>query len=90
MPHYSARDQHLALPRQRQAHPAASRNLSVLRLQKPAPRCLCYGHPVAQSRNQLFRHFPKTAFVTHRLTTSATASVPELLFTLPTRPLNSK
>ena len=90
MPHCFAHHQQLALPRQRQAQPSASREHCISLLQKPAPRCLCDSHPVAQLRNDRFINFAATPFLPHNLTTSAFAPVAALLFTLPSRCLNSK
>ena len=89
MLHYSAHD-HLALPRQRQGQPSASRKHCALLLQKPAPRCLSYSHPLAQLRNDPFMNFAATPFLPHNLKTSAFAPVEALLFTLTTRSSNSK
>jgi len=89
MLHYSAHD-HLALPRQRQGQPAAARKHSVLLLQKPAPRGLCFSHPVAQLPNYRFMNLAATPSRPHTLKTSPFAPLAALLFALTTRSSNSK
>ena len=56
------RDQHKALPRQRQIQPSASMKEvpTKKRLQKPAHHCHCWSRPVGHLRNEHLKHRRKS------------------------------
>jgi len=84
------RDQHKALPRQRQIQSSASRKERALRLQKPAHHCHCWGHPVGQLRNEHLKNVKDMAFVPDKLPISTSVPVEKQLFPHSTRCSNSK
>lgn len=87
------RDQHKALPRQRQIQSPASRKecarLKKL-LQKPARHCPDRSHPVGQLRNEQLKNVEEIAFAPDNLPISTSAPVEEQLFPLSTRCSNSR
>jgi hypothetical protein len=84
------RDQHKALPRQRQAQSSASRKESTLLLQIPAHHCHYRSRPVGQLRNQHFMAIEETAFLPENPTTTASVPVEGQLFPLSARSSNSR
>jgi len=90
MRNHLERDQHQALPRQRQIQSSASSQESTRLLQKPAPHCPGWSRPVGQWHNARFRAIEETAFLPENPPTTAGVPVEEQLFPLSTRCSNSK
>src|SRR5215831_11693033 len=84
------RDQHKALPRQRQIQSSASRKECALRLQKPPHHSHCWSHPVGQWRNEHLKNVDEIAFVPDKLPISTSGPVEKQLSPLSTRCSNSK
>jgi len=82
------RDQHEALPRQRQIQSSASMKEYALlkkRLQKPARYCPDWSRLVGHLRNQHLKNVEEMAFVSDKLPISTSAPAEEQLFPLSTR-----
>jgi hypothetical protein len=87
------RDQHKALPRQRQIQASASRKECALLkklLHISARHCPDSSSPVGQLRNERFMATEEPAFMPKNLPTSPSSLVEGQLFPLSTRSSNSK
>lgn len=87
------RDQHKALPRQRQVQSSASgKECALLKklLQTPPGHCPDWSSPVGQSRNERLMAIEEPAFMPENIPISTCDPVEEQLFPLSTRRSNSK